>query len=191
MGVQSSGRILLAGTASGVINVRAYLPNGTPDTSFGTAGTGTVSFPVLSSGIVRDMIVLSDDGFLLAGDNSANGYATRVAADGSLDTTFGAGGMTQVDLGHREWFLGAALDGAGRLVVAGRMEITSSGVRQGMLVRFRTDGALDGSFGIGGFLVEPLLESAQSGGFDALGRIVVGANESATFDRVQLVRFLN
>jgi uncharacterized delta-60 repeat protein len=72
----------------------------------------------------------------------------RYNADGTLDTTFGNNGEVTTDLGSSSWVDAMAVDGSGRIVVAGT---TGGGAAE--LVRYAPNGALDASFGSGGKLV--------------------------------------
>src|SRR5437016_13900316 len=72
------------------------------------------------------------------------------AAPGSLDTSFGLTGrvITAIGTGHA-----VAIDGSGRIVVAG----TASGTNYDVaVVRYNANGSLDTTFGSGGKVTTPI-----------------------------------
>jgi uncharacterized delta-60 repeat protein len=73
-----------------------------------------------------------------------------VAQDGSLDTSFGDGGVVLTDFSNSQDFGEAVVQQAdGTLVVAGVKRL-SNGDNNVILVRYLTDGSIDTSFGTGG-----------------------------------------
>jgi uncharacterized delta-60 repeat protein len=113
--VLGSGKLLvsstvLTGTAANAdMGVMRLNPNGSIDTSFGVAGARVIGFDRIDSDkrdTVRGMAVQPNGRILLVGD-AAGGIGgvdmavIRLTADGSLDSSFGSGGMTTVafDLG--------------------------------------------------------------------------------------------
>jgi uncharacterized delta-60 repeat protein len=109
-------------------------------------------------------------------DGQSNQYfgVFRYLPDGSLDPSFGAGGWTAVDIGSFEEARAVALQGDGKIVVAGETTCRTGGCVAAM--RFNPDGSLDGSFGAGGvvrkeFYLEP--SSANDIAIQPDGRIVL------------------
>jgi uncharacterized delta-60 repeat protein len=150
--LQSDGKILVGGrtgtfTDSDIIVAR-YNTDGSLDSSFGTGGK--VAFTVLVSQDNIDL-VLDPDGRILV---SATGYdgasvpyavLARLNADGSLDSSFGSGGVA---VGPYGFFRYLVRESTGRLIVAGDTEETATSVFK--LARFDRNGALDPTFGSGG-----------------------------------------
>jgi uncharacterized delta-60 repeat protein len=91
--VAADGRLVAAG-AKGECGLVRYLPDGSPDSSFG-GGDGRVD--VEADGMPRPlaMALLADGGMILAGwDPAARAVKlARYTASGSLDLGFGAGGI--------------------------------------------------------------------------------------------------
>lgn len=134
------------------------------DRSFGDGGVAQPSLPPQSQGIgtgIQDL-ALAERGRLVAaiGDFEGRGYfaAARFSPRGNLDASFGTGGYTQrFRIRHR----GLAGEGMqlraraiavqrnSRILVAGYQENEFGGTAP-LLVRFRPDGTMDGSFGRGG-----------------------------------------
>jgi uncharacterized delta-60 repeat protein len=83
-------------------------------------------------------------------DGASNQYfgVFRYLPDGTLDASFGAGGWTAVDIGTFEQARAVALQGDGKIVVAG--ETTCRTGRCFAAMRFNPDGSVDSSFGAGG-----------------------------------------
>src|SRR5262249_25462001 len=73
--------------------------------------------------------------------------------DGSLDTSFGSGGVQAIDFGSDHEALGPiAVQGDGKIVAPGLLDAGRSDVRRSVfaVVRLTADGDLDASFGSGG-----------------------------------------
>src|SRR5213076_1055916 len=74
----------------------------------------------------------------------------RYQPDGSLDPSFGTGGIVSTDLGAAGQGNAAAVQPDGRIVVVGQS--TSGAITTTVLVRYNPDGTLDPSFGSGGIV---------------------------------------
>ncbi|MGE9743212.1 delta-60 repeat domain-containing protein [Bdellovibrio bacteriovorus] len=97
MELLKDGHIILAGQADSHFGVAKYNPDGSLDTSFGTAGSTIVSVAGSTAEVFRTLGVQSDGRILLAG-NALQGSPTRALVlrlntDGSLDTSFGTSGL--------------------------------------------------------------------------------------------------
>ena len=189
--LQPDGKLVAVGTVTAPqgapeeFALVRYLPDGSLDTSFGSGGV--VETPIPSGYAEANAAVLQPDGkIVVAGDYlSAAGSEFALArynTDGSLDTSFGSGGIvtTQVE-GVNSKAFGLVLQPDGKIVAGG--EATSSTGNGSALVRYLPDGSLDPSFGTGGIAF-----STQPGehGFDAValqpdGKILgVGQNTPLT-----------
>jgi uncharacterized delta-60 repeat protein len=145
------------------------------DPSFG-GGSGMVTTPIGSSA-AADAVVLQPGGKIVAAgsvvqaNNSQDFALARYQANGSLDTTFGSGGVVETPTGVAR---AVALQPDGKIVAAG----TSSQIR---VARYDADGSLDAAFGIGGVVTTQV--GAGNSGANALllqpdGKIVVGGESS-------------
>ncbi len=124
--IQGDGRIVVAGAAGGGISftLGRYNANGTIDTTFGTAGTGIVTTDFGSDlSESAEAVVLQADGKIVAAGGGVNLFSdnsflvARYNANGSLDASFGTGGMVSTGpngLGHD-----VALQADGNIVAAG------------------------------------------------------------------------
>lgn len=155
--LQSDGRIVLAGVSapaylSDNVALVRYNSDGSLDTTFN--GTGTVYTPVDSSSAAYAIEGQPWDGKLVvAGSANAGGpdriLVVRYNTDGSLDTTFGTGGIVRTSINQYASVANAlAIYPGSKLVVGGQ---TWNGTKYNMsLVRYNSDGSLDTTFGSGG-----------------------------------------
>jgi len=162
-----TGKLLLTATRSAVVGVTSLSLHATAgttiaddrdlpleiigvpgelDTTFGTEGTGIVTFPDLPDGAAGLVKVLpqGDQAILVL----PGPLITRVRADGSLDRSFGADGRAQVAVDA----IGISavnryeviIDSAGRIVLVGSGPVASGGSDTDLfMVRFTADGQLD------------------------------------------------
>src|SRR5207244_6750560 len=85
--MQSDGKVVLAGSSSGVFALARYTTNGTLDASFGVVGKLT-----MPTGEGRSMALQSDGKIVVAGSTSSDFGLVRYTASGALDASFGTGG---------------------------------------------------------------------------------------------------
>jgi uncharacterized delta-60 repeat protein len=127
-----------------------YRSDGSLDTSFGTGGV--VDVPRVGDFVLPgDLLVTDDDSLILVGSTFvATEYdliVMKFTSDGVPDTAFGGGdGHVEADLGHWDFGVSGALDGAGRIVIAGRTRPDSATAYDGLVARFTASGVLDTSF---------------------------------------------
>ncbi len=190
--VDANGDILVAGgkvensTAGPPGVVARFLPNGSPDVTFG--GTGEVTTSFNQAGYQAYAIVVQSDGKIVVTGNvrlNTSPYTeqliglVRYNTDGSLDTSFGSNGIVTTALGSGNGgvpFSGAdaiALEPDGRIVVGGYAE--SGAVPYFLLVRYNTDGSLDTTFAQGGIAFSPDFGTAQGVAVQPDGTVVAVA----------------
>ena len=185
LGIQSDGRILTAGYyADGNYYEFAlvrYNTNGSLDSTFGTGGI--VTTPIGSGNAIANAIGIQSDGRIVAAGSFHNGSndnfaLVRYNTNGSLDSTFGTGGIVTTPVGSGyagAYALGIGSDG--RIVVAG---YSSNGSDYDFaLVRYNTDGSLDSTFGTGGIVITPMgsgYDIAYALGIGSDGRIVAAGS---------------
>lgn len=153
LAVQTDGRIVVAGAAWMVSGygffLARYNSDGSPDTSFGTAGTvistigtGTSAVAVQPDGNI--IVIVGSSGF------GTTASLVRFRPDGSADTSFGSGGTITTELHDVRASL---LQAEGKIVVPGfkTLEVTKKAVKLALvLVRYHPDGSVDTSFGANG-----------------------------------------
>jgi uncharacterized delta-60 repeat protein len=151
--------------------------SGSPDTSFGTGGK--VTTPIGSSDDYAVALGIQSDGKVVAAGHSSNGInfdfaLVRYNTNGSLDATFGSGGIVTT-------FIGSGHDAANALAIQSDGKIVAAGYSYNgsdydfALVRYNTDGSLDTTFGSGGKVTTPVgsIEDVASAlGIQSDGRIV-------------------
>jgi uncharacterized delta-60 repeat protein len=139
------GRVVVAGWADDRMLVARYTPTGVLDPSFGDGGVATAGLPG-AQGRANALVLRAGGLILAAGESDGHMAIVRLTGDGRLDSRFGAGGVSIVDRGPgRDVARALAIDGRGRLVVAGQ-----SGP-YAVTARLRANGSLDRGFGVRGF----------------------------------------
>jgi len=153
--IDHMGRILVAGytlTPSADLALARFLPDGTPDPSFGN-GTGRVITNLGGTDYAFDVAIQSNGSIVVAGErdlpNSSAFAVVRYGIHGVLDPTFGGDGKVFIDFGRRYQGANAvAVGGSGNIVVGG---YASNGTAsQWALARLKPNGTLDPTFGTGG-----------------------------------------
>jgi len=143
--------------------VARYWPDGSLDASFGIGGKVSSFFSPgqNNNGSVAAALVLQPDGkVVVAGSTGApNPFAptlsvARLKPDGTLDASFGAGGVVTTPIGSSSGATAVVLQPGGKLVVAGFTP--GFGAADLLLVRYLPDGRLDASFGTGGMVTTPV-----------------------------------
>jgi len=159
LAIQNDGKILAAGTSKnsfGDFDLAAMRLNtdGSLDTSFNLDGRGlfpigTTVFPERAYAVA----VQSDGRIVLAGhsDSNVTGHdfaLVMLDSQGLYDWNFGGTGKVTTDIGGDETAYSVAFQGDGKIVAAGlRVGLYANSPS---LVRYNTNGSLDGSFGFGG-----------------------------------------
>ena len=190
MALQADGKIVIAGLsfASGYYNfaLARHQPGGSLDTTFGTGGKVTTSFPV-GFAAARAVAIQADGKIIAAGVSEPRAHRdftlVRYKGDGSIDSTFGTGGIVTTDFGAWDEANAIIIQADGRIVVAGAS--AASGTFDFALARYNVDGTLDATFGAGGKVTTNFgqLESANSIAIQPDGRIVVAGLSDADGSR--------
>lgn len=181
MALQSDGKIVTVGHSfPGNLSYAVYRFNrdGTPDISFGVGGA---VFPRVVGG-GQDVAVQPDGKIIIVGNGNAftdndNDFAVvRLHGNGSLDNSFGTGGIviTEIRTGRvSDEPSSVVLQPDGKIIVLGR---SSNFVEAGLLalVRYNPNGSLDADFGEGGKVTQAAALSPFSQvGLQPDGKIVV------------------
>jgi uncharacterized delta-60 repeat protein len=132
------------------ILVMRYLSNGSLDTSFG--GTGYVITNLGDRSVAYSLAVQNDGKILVAGSiASVDSLVVRYNPNGTLDSTFGIGGVNRIDFGN--------YDGANSVVVAPDGSIyvggytATSATSDIYVAKLNANGWFDPYFGWGGYIV--------------------------------------
>ncbi len=163
--VQPDGKIVVAGgafpdfTFLGDFELVRYNPDGSLDTSFGSGGIVTTSFP--GQGSYAFALALQSDGKIIAAgtdfvnfsseDNSNTDFALeRYNPDGTPDTTFGNGGQVTTDFdGFNDDVFSILIQADGKLVAVGSAK-TPATFYDFAAVRYLANGTIDTTFGVAG-----------------------------------------
>jgi uncharacterized delta-60 repeat protein len=151
--LQSDGKLVIAGTFSGGstdFGLVRLLPNGTLDPSFDGDGVVISDFGGSEQG--RSVIALGDGRIVLGGQHASDLALVRYLPNGSLDGTFGTGGLATADSGTNETVGQLIVLPNGKLLTAGSTLTSQGSPIDFLLARFHPDGALDTSFGTSGFI---------------------------------------
>ncbi|HMC09985.1 MAG TPA: hypothetical protein VKH44_01795, partial [Pirellulaceae bacterium] len=187
--IDASGRIVVAGSASaGSFNELAAVrltSAGTLDASFGAGGKAVVN---LGHETVATQVAIDASGRIVLGGNSTVSGSTsivltRLNANGSVDGSFGAGGVASASFnsGASETLQGLAIDANGNIVAAASLNTGVAGSFDVGVARFSANGTLDTTFSVDGKVRERFsdgLDAVAGVMIDANGRLVVGGSSS-------------
>lgn len=205
--VQLDGKIVVAG---GDFELARYLPDGSPDPSFGDGGH--VETPFADGGSADAVVVQADGKIVAAGSSGTPPAADAVFAvarynpDGSLDASFGTGGTITTAFPEQDGsasfasvFALAALPG-GEILAGGTAGFENDAVTlptsSFALARYEPDGTLDPAFGDHG-----IVQTRFDGNLGLYGMFVrpdgtiVAAGDAAgpghglTFQRMAIARY--
>ncbi len=196
--IQNDGKMLAAGvvsqTATGNdFSVVRYNTDGSLDTTFGTTGIVTTDI-ALSNEYANSMVLQTDGKILLCGIVSGSGNSNlaliRYEPDGSLDSTFGTGGIVIIlePGGFISYNINAiALQNDGNIIIGGSHGFgLNSDI---ILFRLKSNGVCDTTFdhdGIVTLQIVPDLNVAASVIVQPDGKIVVAGY---TLNDIAVVRY--
>ena len=159
--VQSDGKLLVAGYAGGAGNNTDMLlmrlnSDGSPDATFGSGGITRT--PVGTGEDIANAMVLQPDGRIViagssvASDGRRDFALGRYMSNGTLDSSFGNGGLVTTPVGPGDDIAYAVtLMPWGRLIAAGSARISTSAAGTDLaLVSYNADGGIDLYFGTAG-----------------------------------------
>jgi uncharacterized delta-60 repeat protein len=190
--VQPDGKIVVVGStfkakgwnSDSAIAVVRYNPNGTLDTTFDRDGEVTTSFSSKSTANGYAVALQSDGKIIVAGSVKTGGGQGDVAVvrynrNGSLDTTFGKGGLVSFDVasGSDDSAIGVAVQPDGKIVLTGTIYLPAPANSYAIYVaRLNPNGTLDTTFDGDGKAVTTLgqeLSAAFGLALQPDGKIVV------------------
>jgi uncharacterized delta-60 repeat protein len=191
LAVQADGKILATLELQGQIGLVRLNADGSLDASFATNGIFTVQSSVTGT-VYVDQVVLQPDGkILLLGSASFPGQSRdvvlfRLLSDGSPDISFGLNGMvnttSSVSIGSEDQGFNILLRPDGKIVVCGTTYVFGGGVNTHfhLLIQYKQDGSLDGTFGSGGIVLNNPVTSLSFYGTGGIlqpdGKILVYGN---------------
>jgi uncharacterized delta-60 repeat protein len=178
--IEPSGKIIVVGyaTSKGGIGsdglvIERFTASGHLDRSFGRGGVDELLAGTSGAGYA---VALEPGGQIIAAGSAetagSGGVAPRLAVvrvkeSGSLDPSFGHGGIAVIDVGPDSSALAVALQSNGAILLAGSQR-PGLQVPEALLVRLTHTGALDRSFAGTGTYTHQYARGAASSGFDAV-----------------------
>src|SRR5438445_751561 len=160
---------------------RTLLNAGALDATFGTGGE--VVTPVANSGGVIGLGVQINGDLVALGNSGTNVVLERYSPNGLPDGSFGTAGQVNANLGFIA--TGLALQGDGKILVAGTKGTLLNNNLQIVVARFLENGTLDTAFGSGGEVTGSTgIESAQIT-LQRNGKIVVSGITLSMFTTIQ------
>jgi uncharacterized delta-60 repeat protein len=156
--ITSDGKIVVAADNGMDCVLARYNANGSLDTTFGTGGTVITGF---TSGTYEENLAQQSDGKLVVvGESGSNWQLVRYNANGTLDASFGSGGIVVTPAGSTTpHTLGVAIyptsgtTNDGKIVVA--VTTGPSNSPQLGLNRYNPNGSLDTTWGGSGEVITP------------------------------------
>src|SRR5947208_1320082 len=147
--------------------VARYNTDGTLDTTFGARGKVRTDFPGLAA--VRSSVVIQPDGKIVVAGGAfplftflGDFKVVRYNPNGSLDTSFGDGGIVTTSFpGDGSYAFAVALQSDGKIIAAGTdfVDFNPGDMSNTdfALARYNPDGSLDTTFGNGGTVTTDFL----------------------------------
>ena len=175
LALQTDGKIVVAGTSCPNFNsvrnftVYRYNPDGSLDTTFGSAGKATVNF---YAGASEAYAVAVQGSSIWVAGYAGSGFAlARLTSSGALDYSFGSGtGTVTTTVGTSSAFANSlVIQADGKPVLAG---YASSDGTVFALTRYTTSGALDTTFGTGGKVLTHVAGTSSGNGALAMSMAV-------------------
>jgi uncharacterized delta-60 repeat protein len=194
LALQSNGKIVAGGSATAGFALARYHTDGSLDSSFGNSGTVMTSIQGYPA--VAKAIAIQPDGKVVLG-GFANNYlidgsafvVIRYNADGSLDPTFGNGGIAITDIIPGSGLSAVDQIHALTLQTDGKIVAVGFAANNIALVRYNPDGSLDQSFGSGGIFANSIQGVVEGVAIRNDGKIVAAGFQANGYSDFMLVRF--
>jgi len=210
--IQADGKLVVVGTtyrdndfSNEDFAVARYNPDGTLDKTFGAGGKVQTDFPGLAA--VASSVVIQPDGKIVVAGGAFPLFTflgdfklVRYNSNGSLDTSFGDGGIVTTTFPEGSYAFDMAVQTNGKIIAAGTVFVDfnpgDSSNTDFALARYNQDGTPDGTFGNGGQVTTDFV-GLEDDAFSVLiqtdGKIVAvgSANDPATYYDFAAVRYLS
>jgi len=210
--IQADGKSVVVGTtyknndfSDEDFVVTRYNTDGMLDNTFGNRGKVRTDFPGLAA--VPSSVVIQPDGKIVVAGGAfplftflGNFKVARYNPNGSLDTSFGDGGIVTTIFPAGSYAFDVALQSDGKIIAAGTFFVDfdpgESSDTDFALARYNPDGTPDATFGVGGQVTTDFV-GFEDDAFSVLiqpdGKIVAvgSANDPATFYDFAAARYLS
>lgn len=164
---QADGKIVVADSLGTNFSVTRYLANMTPDAAFGTGGHVTTVFDTGTS--EADVLLPMADGRLIAaGTSNHHAALVRYNTDGSLDSTFGIGGLVSTDIPGLTGITDLRNDlrprYVGSLITLGYISDGGNAAPRPVLILYNANGSKNIHFADNGELIPPIAPGSSGPG---------------------------
>jgi uncharacterized delta-60 repeat protein len=185
LALQADGKIVMVGGGVTDFTLARYTTAGRLDSSFGRAGTGTVTTDIATENDeARGVAIQSDGKIVVVGSavvgrtaNNISNFDFAVArynTDGTPDNSFSGDGKVTTDFNLLADTANAvAIQSDGKIVVVGSAALTNPGFADFAIARYTPEGTLDSSFDGDGKLT-----TAVGARVDSARNIVILANQT-------------
>lgn len=170
--LQTDGKTLIAGFSDDAIAIVRTLVNGSPDISFGQGGIVTTA--LVGSASAKSLAVQADGKIVIAATDVLHHFLViRYLADGTLDPSFGSGGVVRTTIGDASSATAVVILPGGSILVGGSTVLAGS--TRYAIAKYTAAGAPDNSLGGTGVVI------GATGGSGALavqsdGKILIPGN---------------
>lgn len=166
--LQSDGKILITGTSSDDVGgfydktLIRYNVNGDLDSSFNSNGIIFTSFEDGGDDGGYSISIKTDGKIIVCGSSSVgigddNFALAQYNSDGSIDASFGTGGVTITDFGSSyDLCYSSLIQNNGKIILGGFVINGTTFNWDFGIVRYNTDGSIDTGFGTNGFIITDL-----------------------------------
>jgi uncharacterized delta-60 repeat protein len=159
--VQTDGKVVVVGSRSNRspdvdIVIARYNMDGSLDTTFSRDGLQVIKIGESTS--TASSVAIQADGKIIIGGDTCVGIAcdlvlVRLNPNGSLDPSFGHGGMVTTDVSGKMNGCADVVVQGNRIVVAGYVADTEKDTQENVVYRYRMNGSLDATFNMDGILL--------------------------------------
>ncbi|MEP7213219.1 MAG: hypothetical protein ABI791_09100 [Acidobacteriota bacterium] len=151
----------LKGAATRDFAVARFNASGTLDTTFGTSGKTVIDFTGkndLGIGVAVDaagrIVLCGEAQIAVAAISGYDAVLVRLSSIGKLDTTFGTGGKTSLNIGDRQdEFASISFQANGKIVASGEGRLAGN-TADVLIARYNPNGTLDTSFDSDGWTLK-------------------------------------
>ncbi len=167
--IQPDGKIVVAGVvlpSSGSnqadFGLIRYNADGSPDATFGSGGKVITNVAANKHDVAMALALQPDGKIVAAGFNGASQspqlpsdfVIVRYNSNGSIDTTFGAGGIVITDFNNDvDFAFSLVIQPDGKMVAGGVIYNRSNSSYDFAIARYDSNGSLDNTFGSGGKVI--------------------------------------
>ncbi len=197
LALQSDGKIIASGNSKDVSNNRfttvRYNNNGTVDSSFGTFGIVITPIGGIGYSDYASSVAIQTDGKIIVAGNTNGVFAmVRYNSSGMLDSTFGTNGIITTAIGISSGINAMRIQPDGKIVAAGVSSNSSN--EDFTLARYKTNGDLDVTFGVGGIVITSVRNDDDRANAIAIqtdGKIIAAGHsfDSLGYSDIALIRY--